>query len=80
MNVNTGEVRLFKKGEEIPEGFVKLTPEEHELALDALDGDDSVMLPEDHPLRKRVQHRIGAAVQRKAKRKAAKASRKRNRK
>lgn len=88
MNVDTGELKRFAAMQDIPDGFSELFDDEAKEA-DAILGDqESVMLPEDHPLRVRVTERVRRTeevralhtVSPKAKRKAAKASRRVNRK
>jgi hypothetical protein len=81
MNVSTGEIKRFGPDEKIPEGFIRLNAAEDSEAQ-ALMGDNvSVVLPENHPLRKQIAERFAASNRPspKAKRRAAKASRRGNR-
>lgn len=57
MNVDTGELRRFFNNEEVPDGFVKV-PNKHKRFAEELLGDsDSVILPQNNPLRKAMNKR-----------------------
>jgi NCAIR mutase (PurE)-related protein len=87
MNTNTGELMRILDGHKITEGFNELIGEEAKEADEILGEKQSVMLPENHPLRVRVTERVRAeesralhAINFKAKRKQSRDSRRRNRK